>query len=68
VFRAVMRDFLKQYNGKEASTADFQRVLGQHVQGDWQTFFDTWVYGTIVPTYNWSWACPKTAGPDADTI
>jgi len=64
VFRAVMRDFLKQYNGKEASIADFQRVLEQHVKGDWQTFFDTWVYGTVVPTYTWSWTCPKTAGPD----
>ena len=64
VFQSVMRDFLKQYNGKEASTADFQRVVEQHVKGDWQAFFDTWVYGTVVPTYTWSWACPKTAGPD----
>jgi hypothetical protein len=64
VFRAVMCDFLKQYNGKEASTADFQRVVEQHVKGDWQAFFDTWVYGTTIPTYTWSWTCPKTAGPD----
>jgi hypothetical protein len=64
VFRSVMRDFLKQYNGREASTADFQRVLESRVKGDWQGFFDTWVYGTDVPTYTWSWTCPKTAGPD----
>jgi hypothetical protein len=64
VFQSIMRDFLKQYSGKEASTADFQRVVEQHVKGDWQAFFDTWVYGTVVPTYTWSWACPKAAGPD----
>ncbi len=64
VFRAVMRDFVKQYNGRAASTADFQRVLEQHVKGDWQQFFDTWVYGTDIPTYTWSWTCPKTPGAD----
>ena len=64
VFRAVMRDFLKQYSGKDASTADFQRVVEEHVRGDWQTFFDTWVYGTVIPTYTWSWTCPRTPGAD----
>jgi aminopeptidase N len=59
-----MRDFLKRYNGREASTADFQRVVEEHVAGDWQTFFDTWVYDTTVPTYTWTWTCPKTPGPD----
>jgi aminopeptidase N len=50
-FTETMQDFYRSYQGKRASTADFRRVVEQHVGTDMGWFFDQWVYGTALPTY-----------------
>ena len=51
-FREMMLEFASEHQGGVASTATFEsavtRVFGEPM--DW--FFDQWVYGVDVPTYN----------------
>src|SRR5438046_5008951 len=54
LFVQVLRDFVHQYSGKRASTADFQRVLEHDVPGGWSWFFDHWIDGAEIPTLRWS--------------
>ncbi|HEV7765314.1 MAG TPA: M1 family aminopeptidase [Thermoanaerobaculia bacterium] len=53
MFIKIMRDWVRDYGGKAASTADFQRVLQQNVGGDWSWFFDSWIYSSDIPTIRW---------------
>jgi len=58
-FIALMSDFARTFNGKNATTADFKAAVERHMVGnlnatgngkvDW--FFDQWVYGTAIPRY-----------------
>ncbi|MFL6248073.1 MAG: M1 family metallopeptidase [Thermoanaerobaculia bacterium] len=52
-FMKVLRDYVQEYGGKSASTADFQRILERDLGGDWSWFFDAWIYGGEIPTYRW---------------
>ena len=54
-FFRVLRDFAKEYDGKAASTADFQKIVQRDVPADWSFFFNDWIYGADVPTYTWNW-------------
>jgi hypothetical protein len=54
VFRAIMVEFLHTYNGRVATTGDFRRLLEERTGRDWTPFFDAWVYGCEIPTYEWS--------------
>jgi aminopeptidase N len=54
LFVKVLRDFVHEYSGKAASTADFQRVLERDAPGDWSWYFDAWIYGGDIPSYRWS--------------
>lgn len=58
-FFAVLQDFVATYAGQAASTEDFQEIVSQHAPADWSWFFDQWVYGAYIPTYEWDW---KTGG------
>ncbi|HKO59188.1 MAG TPA: M1 family aminopeptidase, partial [Thermoanaerobaculia bacterium] len=59
-FKAMMKDFVAAYAGRNPSTADFQRVAERHLTPqlragseaslDW--FFRQWVYGTAIPRYS----------------
>lgn len=53
LFAKVLRDFVHEYSGKAASTADFQRVLERNAPGDWSWFFDSWIYSADIPSYRW---------------
>ncbi|MDP9193626.1 MAG: hypothetical protein M3P06_18175 [Acidobacteriota bacterium] len=53
LFVKVLRDYVHEYDGKAASTADFQRVLERNAPGDWSWFFDSWIYGGDIPSYRW---------------
>ena len=59
-FSAMMRDFHERYAGKSASTADFQRVVEEHVGIPMDWFFDQWVKGTAIPTYHVAWTSEAT--------
>ncbi|MEM1250100.1 MAG: M1 family aminopeptidase [Acidobacteriota bacterium] len=52
-FHEVLRTYLRRYAGKKPTTHDFQKVVEEHVEGDWQTFFDQWVDGAEVPRLRW---------------
>ncbi len=64
LFLAALRDFVRQNQGKNASTADFQAVLERQTGMDWGFFFDQWIYGTAIPTYVWSYHIAQQ--PDAE--
>lgn len=59
-FGAVMRDFYQAYRGRRATTADFQRVIEQHVGQPMDWFFNQWVYGCSIPTYRVAWKAEPT--------
>jgi hypothetical protein len=50
----VLRDFLKENQGKEVSTADFAAAVARRAPGDWSWFFDQWVERAEVPAYRWT--------------
>jgi hypothetical protein len=59
VFTNVLRDFYATYLGKKASTENFQKVVEKHVRQDMSWFFKQWVYGTEIPTYQFSYKTEK---------
>ncbi|HEX5413943.1 MAG TPA: M1 family aminopeptidase [Terriglobia bacterium] len=54
-FISLMRDFTSTYAGKNAGTADFQRVVEKHLGQPMDWFFNEWVYGDEIPTYDFSY-------------
>lgn len=62
-FIKILRGFVKEYSGKDASTADFQRVVEKNAPGDWSFFFDAWVYSSAIPTVRWNYRIdPNSTG------
>lgn len=59
-FLAMMQDYYKTYRGRSASTEDFQAIVEKHagIEMDW--FFRQWIYGTEVPTYEFSYDVEET--------
>lgn len=58
-FKEMMKDFVKTYYGKDASTGDFKRIVDKHTGEDMSWFFDQWVYGTEIPKYIYSYSVDK---------
>jgi hypothetical protein len=68
-FKETMRDFVKTYSGKAATTEDFKEIMEKHMTPemdldgnhrlDW--FFDEYVYGTALPTYKLTYTFEKNA-------
>ena len=54
-FFAMMKDFVKTYSWKNASTQGFQEIAEKHFGSSLKWFFDQWVYGTYVPKYDFQW-------------
>lgn len=54
-FVKILRDYVKEYSGKQASTADFQKIVERDAPGDWSWFFNQWIYGAEIPTIRWSY-------------
>jgi hypothetical protein len=61
-FIGIMHDFTRTYAGKNASTADFQRIVEKHVGQSMDWFFNEWVYGGETPTYNFSYQLQDAGG------
>jgi hypothetical protein len=53
LFVEVLREFVREHRGRDASTQDFVNVVNRVVPGEWTWFFDQWLYGTTIPTYLW---------------
>jgi len=62
VFVQILRDWVHDYSGKLATTADFEKVVEKDAPGDWSWFFRDWVYSSDIPTIRWSWKIE----PDGD--
>ncbi|MEW5799042.1 MAG: M1 family aminopeptidase [Bacteroidota bacterium] len=55
VFQNMLKEFYRTYNGRNASTEDFQKVTEKYFGTSMQWFFDQWVYNTEIPTYTISY-------------
>ncbi len=52
-FFALLNDFLVANRGRYPTTEDFAAAVERHVGSEWDWFFEQWVYGADVPTYEW---------------
>ena len=62
VFIDTMRDFVSTYAARNASTADFQKIVEKHYGQSMDWFFNEWVYGTETPRYNFSYDLKDAGG------
>jgi predicted metalloprotease with PDZ domain len=60
-FVALMRDYVGRLAHADAATADFQRVVEEHLGMPMQWFFDQWVYGVQIPRLEYRWHQQRTA-------
>jgi hypothetical protein len=73
-FKEMMRDFVKTYSGKSATTEDFKAMVEKHMTpemrqvgaGKMNWFFDEYVYGTTLPSYTLN--SSFDTGPDGDVV
>jgi hypothetical protein len=71
-FKTTMQDFVTTYTGKAATTEDFKAIVEKHMthemdlmgdhRMDW--FFDEYVYGTALPSYQFNATFDKNADGD----
>ncbi|UCC12197.1 MAG: hypothetical protein JSW02_01280 [candidate division WOR-3 bacterium] len=50
-FIAMIKDFVRQYSSRVATTTEFKQVVENHFGRSMAWFFDQWVYGTGIPVY-----------------
>lgn len=61
-FRAAIRDYYRQYQGRNATTADFQRVMEEHGNRELGWFFDQWLRRPGTPELEGSWDYDAATG------
>ncbi|MFZ0963811.1 MAG: M1 family aminopeptidase [Terriglobia bacterium] len=61
-FIDMMRDFVTTYAYRNASTADFQRIVEKHTHEPMDWFFNEYVYGTEIPTYDFQYKLEDAPG------
>ena len=54
-FTATMKDYYQTFQGKQATTADFQSVVERHTGQGMDWFFNEWVKATGIPTFHVAW-------------
>jgi aminopeptidase N len=59
-FIDMMHDFVSTYANRNASTADFQRMVEKHMGQAMDWFFNEYVYGTEIPTYDFQYTLKPT--------
>jgi hypothetical protein len=59
-FQKMIKEFYKTYYGKKATTEDFKKITEKYCGMDMTWFFNQFVYGTELPTYNFSYTSEKT--------
>jgi hypothetical protein len=71
-FREMMQDFVKTYTGKDATTEDFKAIVEKHMTpemnldgtGKMDWFFNEYVYGTQLPSYQMNTTFEKNSDGD----
>jgi len=61
-FVEMMKDYLSSRPDGTATTADFRAVVERHFGRDMGWFFDQWVRGTAIPSYEWRHSVTPTPG------
>ncbi len=61
-FNKLLRDFLDQYRGKNASIADFETLTSKVAGENMRYFFARWVEGTGVPEFEVEYQIIRTRG------
>ncbi|HEX2121023.1 MAG TPA: M1 family aminopeptidase, partial [Thermoanaerobaculia bacterium] len=68
-FRAVLRDLVREYGSRSASTGDLARIVARHAPKlDWTAFFDSWIRRAEIPSYVWSYDVAAAEGGYALTV
>jgi hypothetical protein len=73
-FKTTMQDFVKTYAGRAATTEDFKAMVEKHMTpemaafggGKMDWFFDEYVYGTQLPSYNMQSTIENNAAGDME--
>ena len=60
-FINMMHDFATTYANRNASTADFQHMVEKHMGEPMDWFFNEYVYGTEIPTYDFKYTLNPTS-------
>lgn len=55
LFFSILREFLKRYNFSTATGDDFQRLLEEKTQLNFENFFNEWYYGQGYPLIGIEW-------------
>ncbi len=58
-FQNMMHEFYITYQGRKASTEDFQRIVSRYFNQNMDWFFDQWVYNVAIPKYHFSYKKEK---------
>jgi hypothetical protein len=53
LFVKILHDFATDFDGKAASTADFEHTVAKDAPGNWRWFFREWIDEADIPTYEW---------------
>ncbi len=69
-FSAMLKDFIKTHYNKDVSTEDFKKIVEKHItpemnlykDGSMDWFFNSWVYGTEMPKYDFEYSLKKSGG------
>ncbi len=61
MFLGMMQDYYKSFKGKKYSTDDFRLLLEKHCGFSLKWFFDQWVDGTAIPTYEFDSEIQETS-------
>ena len=59
-FIDMMRDFVKTFANRNASTDDFQKIVEKHMGQPMDWFFNEYVYGTEIPSYDFQYNLQPT--------
>ena len=54
-FIKIMQHYYKKFNGKKASTEDFQDIVSRYCGEDMSWFFNQWIYNTYLPVIDFSY-------------
>ncbi len=61
-FISMMKDYVRTYTGKVATTNDFKKIVEKHFNEDMDWFFEQWVYGTEIPIYSFDYDVEEAGG------
>jgi hypothetical protein len=67
-FIAMMREFTKTFAGQNASTEDFRKIVDKHNGRSMEWFFNQWVYGTHIPTYDFKYELKDAGGGQTEVV